>query len=295
MFLLSYVTPEHVSRSSSLGKSLASGLAGEGKQNLRLRAGFTLVELLVVIAIMSILASLLLPALQAAMYQTKLVKCTSNLKQVGLAAMLYANENRNRYPYRLAVRSANWGTPASMTGAAGTDRDLWQSMGLDEIYCPFGSPVDMAATTRSVVGSYSYFFGTAYDPRIDGIEQMSNVMWRVGKHFKVKGEEFDILASDIDITNAGRYALSSHPDRNTGALSSGPWVRSIHITNSYWWNDVGLRGPVDYNFCREDGSVFRINNVAQDDSRLSHIPYKYYNSDLRSLDIAYTLLPNVDQ
>ena len=71
------------------------------------RRGFTLIELLVVIAIIAILAAILFPVFTAAKENARATRCLNNLKQLGTATLMYADDYSGKFPV-CYWSNANW-------------------------------------------------------------------------------------------------------------------------------------------------------------------------------------------
>jgi prepilin-type N-terminal cleavage/methylation domain-containing protein/prepilin-type processing-associated H-X9-DG protein len=82
------------------------------------QAGFTLVELLVVIAIIAILMALMMPAISRAKAKANAISCVNKMRQLTLAATMYANDHEdelpprriptNAWPHKLKPYYVNW-------------------------------------------------------------------------------------------------------------------------------------------------------------------------------------------
>lgn len=77
--------------------------------------GFTLIELLVVIAIIAILAAILFPVFAQAREKARQTSCLSNLKQNGLALLMYVQDYDETFPINLYLGSNGPGQPCTMT------------------------------------------------------------------------------------------------------------------------------------------------------------------------------------
>jgi prepilin-type N-terminal cleavage/methylation domain-containing protein/prepilin-type processing-associated H-X9-DG protein len=102
------------------------------------RCGFTLIELLVVIAIIAILAAILFPVFAQAREAARKASCQSNLKQIGLAATMYAQDYDETLPGPAFRRVGNTGPTAYSNYWWGANWMTWP-----ELIIPYNKSVDI--------------------------------------------------------------------------------------------------------------------------------------------------------
>ena len=105
------------------------------------RRGFTLVELLVVISIIALLIALLLPALAKARQLALRLQTASNMQQIGIALLEYANEYRGQYPPNFV---ADW-----PMGAYGGGVNAFPAWGLELLYYSGPAPAGGASPNQN--------------------------------------------------------------------------------------------------------------------------------------------------
>ncbi|MGC8829058.1 MAG: type II secretion system protein [Verrucomicrobiia bacterium] len=175
------------------------------------KRSFTLIELLVVIAIIVILCSLLLPAISAARERARRITCLNNLKQIGTAFVLFANDY-GKYPWRVPT---NEGGSRSKTNVYETFRLLEKELATPRILkCPSDEDRKQAMNFQQLFNSnISYFIG------VDTKENKVGMMLAGDRNL-----EGGRPGADCPIANVKKVAFEFTRKRAESAY----WTNTIH-------------------------------------------------------------------
>jgi len=190
-----------------------------------MRKCFTLIELLVVIAIIAILASLLLPALNKSREKAKTALCVGNLKQCGIAILMYADDHEGLVVTINANNSTSWLgplLPGNYLAITENSRPEEVLKTRKAVFCPAGKP---PINGNEIYGTINRS-GTANDLKLIKIQVIAGMRFiniydeNNGRQLKISVSGIPVLADSILTGTVGNSTQGSQYYLINGWISS---------------------------------------------------------------------------
>ena len=191
------------------------------------KRAFTLIELLVVIAVIAVLMAILMPALNRAREQGKRISCLSNVKQLTMGWIMYADANDDKVPYANTGLSYAW---VVYPGANATEEAYLDGIYSGTLY-PYCPDVKLYRCPTGIRGELVTYALPDSLNGYDGIPGTKDLM--VYRRSQVKRASERIVYLD------------------EGRLSPNSWT--LHYQEERWWDQVTARHGDGTNFSFADG------------------------------------------
>ncbi len=199
---------------------------------------FTLIELLIVIAIIAILAGLLLPALNSAKNKAKAIQCLANLKNCGIAELIYSSDYRDYIPFYFYGDSGAEKAWHELLGSS-APKEVTGNSKLCPSYAPEEYKVSQKDSQYYVYGAYNHDYTVwrgGYGTKKAAMDSGTLQLWELRSIRKVS--DHPLLCDSIAMDRTRQYFMTL-PDWNDSKTSP-----MLHLRHSNAANILFMDGHV---------------------------------------------------